>query len=251
MTEAICHDWSRLWCGSSPSFWSPCFQRIYPFPGVAPHAVQNEAAVFKLPTAGFPLKKTTFPLLPEPVASSFQISLMKCLWHSAPPTHMSHRRPRLQGSPATERNLSHLRGCAISWLSARVPLQWPAGPVRCLAGHVMLSGPLAEADSSPEKDALSLQSTIHQKHVSSFFLLTFWNPLWGSPTKLSKFVLRVGLLQAVIEMDSAWLTKKPRQKDEHISPSVSAQQNVKLGFVRRAYTDRLLALKQVSFSKSI
>ena len=125
-----------------------------------------------------------------------------------PPTHTSHRRPSLQGSSATERNLSHLQGCEISWLSACVPLQRPPGLVRCLAGLVMLSAPLTQADSSPEKDAFSIQSTIHQKHVSSFFLLTFWNPLWGSPTKLSKFVLRVGLLKPVIKIDSAWLTKK-------------------------------------------
>lgn len=187
MTEAICHDWSRLWYGSSPSFWSPCFQRTYPLPGVAPQAVQNEAAIFKVPTAGFPLKKKAFPLLLEPVVSSSQISLMKCLWHSAPPTHTSHRRPRLQGSPATERNLSHLQGCEISWLSAWVPLQWPPGPVRCLAGRVMLSGPLAEARQLSWKGC-----SFHTEHHSSeaCFLLLSLNFL-ESPVRVSDKVVKV------------------------------------------------------------
>lgn len=44
------------------------------------------------------------------------------------------------------------------------------------------------------KDARFILSTSHQKQYSSSFFWTYKSPLWGSPSKFSKFVFRV-LLQ--------------------------------------------------------
>lgn len=89
ITDHVCGMASSLYFGS------PCFQRTYLFPGVPPQASQHKAAVFQVPTVGFPLtekkkkkKASKAPwtyghFLPAPY---HEVSLALCY-----PT--SHRRP--------------------------------------------------------------------------------------------------------------------------------------------------------------
>lgn len=235
---------------ASSSFWTFHFQRTYSLLRVAPWAAQQGAAVFQTSIFRLPTNKKNLFLC------SLNLSWLpfsSLLW-SVSGTLLPQPLLLLPLSPfhrlIRPMELSHLQDCEnklLKCLSATPVVVRPDEVSGWPAGGSQLSPNINRQLCS--KDAHPMLSTSHQKQHSSSFLWTYESPLWESPTKFSKFVFRMSLKASYKNWQC--LTNNLGEKKIEIFSLISAQQNAKLGFLRRAYEDILLPLKLVPCFKCI